>query len=81
MLATVGFAFSLMLITIAGMAIGAIFTGRTIKGSCGGINNVPGIEPVPCVCEKPCEKRLARMAAEEAEARVETKPIHFDRRT
>lgn len=73
MFATLVLTFSLMLLVVAGMAIGAIFNGRAIKGSCGGIANIPGVEPVPCVCEKPCEKKLARMAAER-----EAKPIEFD---
>lgn len=73
MLSTLVLAFSVMILAVAGMAVGAIFTGRTIKGSCGGIGNIPGIEPIPCSCEKPCEKKLARLAAEQ-----EAKPIQFD---
>lgn len=73
MISTLVLAFTVMAIAVAGMAVGAIFTGRTIKGSCGGIGNVPGIEPIPCSCEKPCDKKLARMAAEQ-----EVKPIQFD---
>ncbi|MGB0865011.1 MAG: (Na+)-NQR maturation NqrM [Granulosicoccaceae bacterium] len=73
MFATVVLAFAFMLLMVAAMAIGAIINGRTIKGSCGGIANIPGVEPVPCVCEKPCDKKLARMAAEQ-----EAKPIEFD---
>lgn len=75
MLSTLVLAFSVMILAVAGMAVGAIFTGRTIKGSCGGIGNIPGIEPIPCSCDNPCEKKLARLAAE---AEQEAKPIHFD---
>ena len=74
MLSTLILAFSVTALAVAGMAVGAIFSGRTIKGSCGGIGNIPGIEPIPCSCEKPCEKKLARLAAEAETA----KPIHFD---
>ncbi len=77
MISTLFLAFAVMLLAVAGMAVGAIVTGRTIKGSCGGIGNVPGIEPIPCNCEKPCDKRLARIAAEEAQG---VKPINFVRR-
>ncbi|MEM8594883.1 MAG: (Na+)-NQR maturation NqrM [Pseudomonadota bacterium] len=33
-------AFGLLLIVTLGMAVGAIFMGRTIKGSCGGLNAI-----------------------------------------
>jgi len=75
MLSTLILAFSVMALAVAGMAVGAIFTGRTIKGSCGGVGNIPGIEPIPCDCDNPCDKKLARMAAEKA---AEPKPIQFD---
>ena len=75
MISTLVLAFTVMALAVAGMAVGAIVSGRTIKGSCGGIGNIPGIEPIPCSCEKPCDKKLARMAAEEQQ---EAKPIHFD---
>lgn len=74
MLSTVLLAFTVMGLAVAAMAVGAIFTGRTIKGSCGGVGNIPGIKPIPCSCEKPCDKKLARMAAEQQEV----KPIEFD---
>ncbi len=77
MISTLVLAFSVMIIAVAAMAVGAIFTGRTIKGSCGGVGNIPGIEPIPCSCEKPCDKKLARLAAEE---QAEAKPISFIRR-
>lgn len=33
-------AFGLLLLVVLGMAIGVIFRGRTIKGSCGGLNAI-----------------------------------------
>jgi hypothetical protein len=33
-------AFVLMLLVVAGMALGVVFAGRTIKGSCGGLNAI-----------------------------------------
>jgi len=75
MLSTLILAFVVVALAVTGMAIGAIFTGRTIKGSCGGIGNIDGIEPIPCDCDNPCDKKLKRMAEEAA---AEPKPLQFD---
>jgi len=49
--------FVFMLIVIAIMAIGVMFGRRSIKGSCGGVNNSA------CVCVEKCDKRK-KMEAE-----------------
>ncbi len=54
---------------IALMAVGVMMKRKPIAGSCGGLGNV-GIEKA-CDCDKPCEKRLARM---------EEQAISFERR-
>jgi len=48
--------FLIMLTAIGGMAVGVIFKRHPIKGSCGGLNKIDGVE---CLagCSKPCEKR------------------------
>ncbi|MBW6416355.1 (Na+)-NQR maturation NqrM [Celeribacter sp. PS-C1] len=57
-------AFGLLLIVMAGMALGVMFSGRTIKGSCGGLNAVEGADHC-LVCKKeidpnsPLRERLA----------------------
>lgn len=52
--------FGVMLLVVAGMAIGVILSNREIKGSCGGMQNIDGVE---CgTCEKPCEKRRKLLA-------------------
>lgn len=60
--------FGAMLLMVAAMAVGVIFSNKEIKGSCGGMKNIEGLQ---CgLCEKPCEKRLkamARMEQEQAE--------------
>lgn len=47
--------FVVMAIAVLGMAIGVIFGKSPIKGSCGGLKNIKGLE---CgICSTPCEKR------------------------
>jgi len=47
-------AFFFMLLIVTGMAIGAILMGKTIKGSCGGLNAVAGADKC-LVCKKPVD--------------------------
>ena len=37
-------AFVVLLLVVAGMAIGVMLTGRRISGSCGGLSAMPGAE-------------------------------------
>lgn len=46
------------------MSIGYIIKKKAVEGSCGGLGTL-GIEKA-CDCDDPCDKRKARMAAEEA---------------
>ncbi len=48
---------------IALMAVGVVFKRSPISGSCGGLGNI-GVEKA-CDCDKPCEKRLAKMREKE----------------
>ncbi len=48
---------------IALMAVGVMFKRSPISGSCGGLGNI-GVEKA-CDCDKPCEKRLAKMREQE----------------
>jgi len=48
------FAFGLLMIVMLGMAIGVIVSGRTIKGSCGGLNAVSDADQC-LVCSKPID--------------------------
>ncbi|MHC4878519.1 MAG: FAD:protein FMN transferase [Planctomycetota bacterium] len=44
-------------LSLAGMAVGVIFSNRRIQGSCGGLANMPGAEHSPCeLCTKPVEE-------------------------
>lgn len=45
------------------MAVGVMLKRKPISGSCGGLGGV-GIEKA-CDCDKPCDKRLAKMQAEQ----------------
>jgi hypothetical protein len=57
-LATFILAFTIFTAAVAGMAVGLLLSGRRIEGSCGGLNNIPGIES-DCggACKRPCERR------------------------
>lgn len=43
-MATFALAFAVLLLIVLGMSLGVIFSGRTIKGSCGGLNAVSGAD-------------------------------------
>lgn len=64
-------------LAMLGLAVGWLFNQRALKGSCGGISAVPGMEDYKCSCDKPCEKRLKRMAEKNLENREEV--IEFRR--
>jgi uncharacterized protein len=53
-MATFFLTFALLLSVVAGMAVGAIFKGRTIKGSCGGLNALAGADRC-VVCSRPLD--------------------------
>ena len=44
-------AFFLLLIVMVGMALGVMLMGKTIKGSCGGLNAISGADKC-VVCQK-----------------------------
>ena len=41
---TIAIAFVVLLLVVAGMAIGVIVSGRRITGSCGGLSAIPGAD-------------------------------------
>lgn len=51
--------FIIVALAVAGMSLGVILSDRRLRGSCGGLNTIKGLEG-SCSCEKPCEKRLQR---------------------
>ncbi|MEM8791337.1 MAG: (Na+)-NQR maturation NqrM [Pseudomonadota bacterium] len=63
-MSTFFFAFVLLMLIVVGMAIGAILMGKTIKGSCGGLNAIGDADRC-LVCSKeidpnsPLRDRLA----------------------
>ena len=48
------FACGLLLLVMLGMAVGVLLSGRTIKGSCGGLNAVGDADQC-LVCSKPID--------------------------
>lgn len=41
---TIALSFVFLMLVVAGMAIGVIFSGRRITGSCGGLSAIPGVD-------------------------------------
>ena len=58
-------------LAMLGLAVGWIFNQRSLKGSCGGVSSIPGMEDHICSCENPCEKRRQRMQKQDAAVREE----------
>lgn len=56
----------IMLAAVAGMSVG-LLRGRRVQGSCGGLNNVPGVES-DCggTCRKPCARRAEKLSQTES---------------
>lgn len=50
-MATFLIAFVLLLLVVTGMSLGVILMGKTIKGSCGGLNTISGADKC-LVCHK-----------------------------
>ncbi|MEM1081786.1 MAG: (Na+)-NQR maturation NqrM [Pseudomonadota bacterium] len=48
-------AFSILILIVLGMALGVIFRGKTIKGSCGGLNMIADSDRC-LVCNKEIDK-------------------------
>jgi len=57
--------FVILLIVVVAMAVGVIFGRSPIKGSCGGINNIDGLDSACDFCSEPCEKRKQILAVRE----------------
>lgn len=64
---TVFLSFVIFSLAVLGLASGLLLSGRRIQGSCGGLNQVPGVES-DCggACRRPCPARRARMAGKQA---------------
>ena len=57
--------FVILLVVVVAMAVGVIFGRGAIKGSCGGINNIDGLDSACDMCSEPCEKRKQILAVRE----------------
>ena len=64
--------FGIFLLVISGMAVGYIFSKRTIKGSCGGITAL-GMKKM-CDCDTPCDALQKKLDEEK-----QTDSIRIDR--
>jgi uncharacterized protein len=50
-MATFLLAFAILILVVTGMSLGVMFMGKTIKGSCGGLNAISGADKC-VVCQK-----------------------------
>lgn len=56
----------ILLVVVLAMSVGVIFGRGAIKGSCGGINNIDGLDSACEFCSEPCEKRKQILAVRES---------------
>lgn len=51
--------FSVFILVMVAMAVGVIVSNRSIKGSCGGLNDIEGLSGACDICEgkKVCKRR------------------------
>jgi hypothetical protein len=50
-------------VAMAGMAVGVLVANRPVRGSCGGLASIDGLESACAVCTKPCPRRRAALKA------------------
>ncbi|CAA6825004.1 MAG: Unknown protein [uncultured Thiotrichaceae bacterium] len=60
-----------------GLAIGWLFNEKVLKGSCGGVSSLPGMENHKCSCSNPCEKRKAQMLKSAESSEKKEQVIEF----
>lgn len=53
-MATFILAFVVLVLVVVGMSVGVMLRGKTIKGSCGGLNAISGADTC-AVCNKPID--------------------------
>lgn len=68
--------FTIFCLVAFGMSLGIILNNRELKGSCGGLGNIPGASS-DCSCSNPCEKKKARMLKEQESTEPKESPIEF----
>ena len=53
--------FGVFLVVMISMAVGVLVSNREIKGSCGGLNDIDGLEGACDICEikEQCKRRKA----------------------
>ncbi len=62
---TIILSFVVFALVMLGMAVGVIVNNRAIKGSCGGLNDIDGLEGACDICEvkEQCKRRKQRRQA------------------
>ncbi|MEZ5448198.1 MAG: (Na+)-NQR maturation NqrM [Thiolinea sp.] len=69
--------FLIFALAMLGLAVGWLFNQRALKGSCGGISSLPGMEDHQCSCSEPCEKRRRALGDKHLEKREEVIEFRF----
>ncbi|MCG8597140.1 MAG: (Na+)-NQR maturation NqrM [Kiloniellales bacterium] len=70
LLQTIAFAFVVLLLVVAGMAVGVILAGRRITGSCGGLSAISGAERCGICGRDPREGGQSDCVGPEPKSRV-----------
>ena len=58
--------FTVCAVAFAAMAVGVIVSNRSLKGSCGGLSQISGLESACDICDKPCAKRRRALAEKQS---------------
>ena len=60
---TFAIAFAVIALAMLGMAVGVLLANKKIRGSCGGLSEISGLESACDMCSKPCARRRAALDA------------------
>jgi hypothetical protein len=60
--------FIVFIIATLGLCAGVLMGRKGIQGSCGGLNNIPGLEKACAACDKPCKNKRRNANSTKAES-------------
>ncbi len=56
--------FAVISLAVLAMAVGVLLGGHAIRGSCGGLNTIEGLEESCVACPSPCEPPWPKISTE-----------------